>query len=152
MNKLIHAIQSSSHVNSLRPHGLKHSRPPCDSPSPEVCPSSCPLYWWCHPAISSSNALFFCPQSFPPSGTFPVSQLFTSDTSDDQNTEASASALILPMSIRGWFPWRLTGLILLSKGLSGVFSSTTVWRHQFFGALLSLQSSSHNCTWPLWRP
>ena len=109
----------------------------------EVCPSSCPLHQWCHPAISSSDALFaFCPQSLPASGTFPVSWLFTSD---DQNTGASASASVFPMSIQGWFPLRLTGLIsLLSKGLSRVFSSTTVWRHQFFGILPSLWSSSHN--------
>ena len=147
MNNLIHAIQSSSHVNSLRPHGLKHSRPPCDSPSPEVCPSSCPLYWWCHPAISSSDTLFFCPQSFTASGTFPISQLFTLG---DQNTGVSASASVLSISIQGWFLLRLTSLIsLLSKGLSGVFSSTTVQKHQFFAALPSLQSSSHNLTWPL---
>ena len=134
--------------NSLRPHGLQHVRPPCPSSSPDVCRSSCPLHQWCHPAISSSNTLFsFCPLSFPASGTFPISQLFTSD---DQNT--GASALVLPKSIQGWFPLRMTGLILLSKGLSGVFSSTTVWRHQFFGVLPSVQSSSHNCIWPLRKP
>ena len=134
--------------DSLRPHGLQHVRPPCPSSSPDVCPGSCPLHHWCHPAISSSDTLFsFCPLSFPASGTFPMSQLFTSD---DQNTEASA--LVLPTSIQGWFPLRMTGLILLSKGLSGVFSSTTVWRHQFFGVLSSLQSSSHNCIWPLRKP
>ena len=97
--------------DSLKPHGLQHTRPPCLSPSPKVCPSSCP-FMWCHLAISSSDALFsFCPQSFPASRTFPVSQLFASD---DQNTGASAS--VLPMSIQSWFPSRLTGLILLSKG------------------------------------
>ena len=107
--------------DSLQPHGLQCTRPPCPSPSPEVCPSSCPLHWWCHLAIWSSDALFSCPQSFPTSGTFPISRLFTSD---DQNTGASASA-VLPTSIQGWFPLRLTGLIsLLSKGLSGVFSSS----------------------------
>ena len=89
-----------------------------------------------HPTISSSDTLFsFCPQSFPVSGTFPMSQLFTSG---DQNTWPSALASVLPMSIQDWFPLRLTGLIsLLSKGLSGVFSSTTVWRPQFFGVLPS---------------
>ena len=134
--------------DSLRPHGLQHVRPPCPSSSPDVYPGSCPLHHWCHPAISSSDTLFsFCPLSFPASGTFPMSQLFTSD---DQNT--GASALVLPTSIQGWFPLRMTGLILLSKGLSGVFSSTTVWRHQFFGVLPSLQSSSHNCIWPLRKP
>ena len=133
--------------DSLWPHGLQQARPPCPSPSPEICPSSCPLHQWCHPSISSSDALFsFCPQSFPASGTFPMSWLL----SDDQNTGASASS-VLPMNIHGWFPLRLTGLIsLLSKALS-VFSFTTVQRHQFFG-ILPLQSSSHNCMWPLGRP
>ena len=119
------------------------------SPSPEVCPSSCPLHWWCHPAILSSDALFFCPQSFLASGTFPISQLFTSD---DQNTRVSTSASVLPTSIQDWFPISLTGLIsLLSKGLSEVFSTPIVWRHRLFGAPPRLQASSHNCTWPLER-
>ena len=98
-----------------------------DSLSPH-CPSSCPLHQWCHPAISSSDTLLsFCPQSFPASGNFPMSQLFAPD---DQNTGASASASVLPMSIQNWYPLRLTGLIsLLSKGLSEVFSSTRVLRH-----------------------
>ena len=97
---------------------------------------------------SHSDALFsFCPQSFPAPGSFPISGLFVSGS---QNPGASASASVLPMSIQGWLPIRLTGLVsLLSKGLSEVFSSTTVWRHQFFGPLPSLQSNSHNCTWPL---
>ena len=137
--------------NSFWPHGLQHARPSCPSKSPGVCPSSCLLHQWCHPAISSSDALFsFCPQSFPASGTLPMSQLFTSD---DQNAGVSTSASFLPMNIQDWFPLGLTGLIsLLSKGLSGVFSSTTFWGHQFFGILSSLWSSSHNCTWPLGRP
>ena len=119
--------------NSLQPHGLQHTRPPCPSPSPEVCLSSCPLHRWCHPALSSSDALFsFCPQSFPESGTFPMF------TSDDQNTGASAS--VLPTNIQGWFPLRLTDLIsLLSRGLSGVFS-TTVWRQEF-----------HHICWLYWQ-
>ena len=96
-------------------------------------PSS--LHQWSRPAVSFSDALFFfCPHSFPASGTSPVSHLFASD---DQNTGASASASVLPVNIQSWSPLRLTGLIsLLSKGLSGVFSSTTVQRHQFFGILL----------------
>ena len=104
-------VQSPSHV----------WRSPCPSPSPRVCPSSCPLHWWCHPAITFSDTLFsFCLQPFPASGTFPASQLFASD---DQNTGTSASASVLLTSIQGWFPLRSTGLIsLLSKGLSGVFS------------------------------
>ena len=133
--------------NSLRPHG--GSTPDlCPSPSSEVCPSSYLLPWWFHPAISSYDTLFFCPQSFPASGTFPMSQL---STSDDQNSGASAS--VLPVNSQGWSPLGLAGLIsLLSKGLSGVFFSTAVWRHQFLGALPSLQSNSHNHTWPLGRP
>ena len=99
-------------------------------------------------SISSSDTLIsFCLQSFPSSVTFPMSRLFASD---DQNTGASASALVLPATIQGWSPLRLTGLIsLLFKGLSGIFSSTIVQRHQFFCVLPSLQSRSHKCTWPL---
>ena len=121
---------------SLWPHGLQHARPPCPSPFPKVCPSSRPLHQWCHPAISSSDALFsFFPQSFPASGTFLMSHLFTSD---DQNTGASASASVLPVNSQSWSPLRLTSLISLqSKGLSGVFSSTTVRMHQLFGCLPS---------------
>ena len=116
----------------------------------QVWPSSCSLHRWCHPAISSSDALFSCPQSFSASGTFPMSELFISD---DQNTGVSASASVLPMNIQRWFPLRLTSLIsLLSKGLSGVFSSTTVQRHQFFHTPPSLWSSSHNRMRPLGRP
>ena len=140
------AIQSCP---TLRHHGLQHTRPLCPPPSPEVCPSSCPLHLWCCPAISSSDSLFsFCLQSFPASGTFPRCQLLTPE---DRNT--GASALVLPVNIQGWSHLRLTDLISTqSKGLSGVFPSTTVWRHQFFGILLSLGSSSHNCTWTLGRP
>ena len=109
---------------------------PVPHPSPKVCPSLCQLHQWYHLARSSCNTVFtFYPQAFLASGTFAMSQLFTSD---DQNTGTSASALVLQMSIQGWFPLRMTGLIsLLSKGLSKVFSSTTVWRHQFFGVLPS---------------
>ena len=101
--------------DSFQLHGLQHTRPSCPLPSPRVCSSSCPLQWWCHPAISSSDALFFFyPWSFPASGTFPMSQLFTSV---DQNTGASASASVFPVSIQGWFSLRLTGLSsLLPKG------------------------------------
>ena len=119
--------------------------------SPTVCPCSCSLHCWCHPAILSSDALFsFCRQSFPASGTSPMSCLFTSD---DQNTGASASASVLPVKIQGLSPLRLTDLIsLLSRGRSWVFSSTTIQRHEVFSALPSLWSTSHNCTWPLERP
>ena len=101
--------------DSLQPHGLQHTRPPCPSPSSRVCPSSRSLHQWCHPSISSSDTLFsFCPWSFPASETFLISWLFTSY---DQNTGASALASVLPVSIQGWSPLRLIGLIsLLSKG------------------------------------
>ena len=141
-----HPVVSSS----LQPHGLQHARLPCPSLSAGICPNSCSLHQWCHPAISSSNTLFFCPQSFPASGTFPMSHLFSSD---DQNTGDSASATVLPVNIQGWFPSRLTVLIsLLSKGLSRVLSSITVWKHPFFDALPSFWSSSHKATWPQGRP
>ena len=95
--------------------------PPCSSSSPGVCSSFCSLHQWCHPAVTSFDTLFsFCPWSFPASGTFPMSHLFTSD---DQNTRASPSASVLPVNIQSWFPVRLTDLILLSKGVSGVFST-----------------------------
>ena len=102
---------------SLWLHGLQCARPLCPSPSPGVCPSSCPLHWWCHQAISSPDGLFsFCPQSFPASGIFPMSQLFTSG---GQSIRASASTTVLLVSIQGWFPLGLTGLISLqSKELS----------------------------------
>ena len=131
-------------------HGLQHGRLPRPSPFPRVSPNSCPFCWWCHPTISSSVTHFsFCLQSFPASGCFPMNQLLPSA---GQSIGASTSASILPMSIQGWFPLRLTGLIsLLFKGLSTVLSSTTVWKHQFFGALSSLWSTSHNSMWPLER-
>ena len=134
--------------DSLWPHELQHTRPPCPSPSPRVSPSSCPLHQWCHPPISSDALFSFCPQSFRASGSFPMSWLFTSG---DQDIGASASASVLPMSIHGWFPLGWTLISLLSKGLSRVISSTTVQKHQFFSTLLSLWSSSHNCIWPLER-
>ena len=115
------------------PHGLQHARLPCPSLSPRVCSNSCPLSWWCHPTVSSFSS---CSQSFPASGSSPMSQLFASGS---QSTGASASASVLPVNIQGWFPLGLTGLISLqSKGLSRVFSSTKIWKHQFFGIQLSL--------------
>ena len=122
--------------NSLQPHGLQHARLPCPSPTPGACSKSCPSSWWCHPAISSSVVPFSCPQSFPASGSFPLSQLFTWG---GQSIGVLASASVLPMNIQDWFPLGLTSWIsLLSKGLSRVFSNTTVQKHQFFGAQLSL--------------
>ena len=130
--------------DSLRAHGLQHARLPCPSPSPRVCSNSCPLSWSCHPTISSFVIPFSsCLQSFPASGSFPMSQLFASG---DQSigVSASASASVLPVNIQDLFPLGLTGLIsLLSKGLSGVFSRTTVRKHQFFGTLPCLRFNSH---------
>ena len=124
--------------DSLGPHGLQYTRPSFPSPSPGVFPSSRSLCQWCCPVISCSDTLFFFPLSFP--GTFSISHLFALD---DQNTGASTSASVLLVNIQGWSPSRWTSLIsLLSKGLSGVFSSTTIWRHWFFGVLPSLQPSS----------
>ena len=121
------------------PHGLQHTMLPCHSLFPRVCSDSCPLIQWCHPTISSSAALFsFCPQSWPASGYFPMSWLFTSN-GPRTGVSASASASALPMTIQGWFPLGCTGLISLqSKGLSRIFSNTTIQKHQFFGAQLSL--------------
>ena len=136
---------------TLRPHGLQHAKPPCPSPTPRVYPNSCPLSRWCHPAISSSVVLFSsCPQSLPASGSFPVSQLFTSG---GQSIGVSASASALPVNTQDWSPLGWTGWISLqSKGLSRVFSNTTVQKHQFFSAQLSLQSNFHKHTWPLEKP
>ena len=122
---------------SLGPHTLQHARFPCPSVSPRVCSNSCPLSQWCYLTISSFITPFsFCLHSFPASETFPMSQLFTSG---GQSIGASASASGLPMNIQDWFPLGLTGLILLTKGLSRVFSSTTVWKSQFFSTQPSLQ-------------
>ena len=131
----------------LWPHALLHVMLPCPSPSPGVCSNSCPLSWWCHLAISTSVTPFSWSQYVPASGSFPVSQLFPSG---GQIIGASASASVLPMNIQHWFPLGLTGLISFqSKELSRVFSSTTVWNHQFFGAQPSLWSNSHIHTWLL---
>ena len=132
---LVSAVQFSCSVvsDSLRCHEPQHARPPCPSPTPGVYPNSCPLSRWCHPAISSSVIRFSsCPQSFPASGSFQMSQLFASG---GQSTEVSASRSILPMNTQDWFPLGWTGWISLqSKGLSRVFSNTTVQKPQFFGA------------------
>jgi len=122
--------------NSLQPHGLQHARLPCPSPTPEACSNSCPSSKWCHPTISSSVVPFSsCLQSLPASRSFPMSQFFTSG---GQSIGVSASASVLPMNIQGWFPLGLAGwMSLQSKGLSRVFSNTTVQKHQFFSAQLS---------------
>ena len=122
--------------NSLRPH-RQHARPPCPSPAPRIYSNSCTLSQWCHPTISSSViALFSCPQSFPASGSFQMSQVFEAG---GQSIEVSASTAVLSMNTQDWFPLGWTGWISLqSKRLSRVFSNTTVQKHQFFGAQLSL--------------
>ena len=126
--------------NFLRLHGLQHARPPCPSPTPGVYSDSCPLSQWCHPTISSSVIPFSShPQSFPASGSFQMSQLFTSS---GQSVGVLASASVLPMNIEDLLPLRWTGWIywtsLQSKGLSRVFSNTTVQKHQYYRAQLSL--------------
>ena len=139
---MVSSVQSLSRVWSLRPHKLEHSRPPCPSPTPGVYPNSRPLSRWCHVTISSSVVPFsFCLQSFPTSGSFQMSLLFASG---GQSIGASASTSVLPMNTQYWSPLEWTGWISLQpKGLSRVFSNTTVQKHQFFGAHLSLQFSSH---------
>ena len=123
--------------DSLWPHGLQHARPPCPSPTLGVYSNSCPLCQKCHPTISSSVIPFsFCLQSFPASGYFQMSQLFASG---GHSVGVSAAASVLPVNIQDWFPLGWTGCIsLLSKGLSRVFSNTTVQKHQFFSVQLSL--------------
>ena len=136
--------------DSLQPHEPQHARPPCPSPTPGICPNPFPLCWWCHPTISSSVVPFSCPQSFPASRSFQMSQL---SASGGQSIGVSASTSVPPMNTQDWSPLGWTGWISLqSKGLSGVFSNTTVQKHQFFGAQLSSQSTSHIHTWPLEKP
>ena len=139
-----HSVMS----NSLQPHGLHHTRLPCPSPTPRVHPNSCPLSRWCHPTISSSVVPFSaCLQFFPASRSSQMSQLFVSG---GQNIRLSASTSVLPMNTQDWSPLEWTGWTSLqSKGLSRVFSNTTVQKHQFFGPQLSLQFNSHIYTWLL---
>ena len=136
---------------TLRPHGLQHARPPCPWPTPRVYSNPYPLSGWWHPTISSSVVPFSsCLQSFPASGSFPMTQLFASY---GQSTGVSATASVLPMNIQDWFPLGWTGWISLqSKGPSRVFSNTTVQKHQFFSTQLSLWSNSHIHTWLLEKP
>ena len=134
---LIHILNASVQFSrsvmsdSLWPHGLQHTRIPCSSPNPRAYSNSCPSHQWCHPTVSSPVVpISSCLQSFPASGSCPVSQFFTSG---GQNIGASASASVLAMNIKDWSPLGWTGLISLqSKGLSRVFSNTTAQKHQFF--------------------
>ena len=147
------SVQFSHSVMSdfLRPYEPQHLRPPCPSPTPWVYPNSYPSSRWCHSTISSSVVPFFsCPQSFPASGSFPVSQLFASG---GQSIGAWASISFIPMNTEDWSPLGWTGWISWqSKAISRVFSNTTVQKHQFFSAQLSLWSNSHIHTWPLEKP
>ena len=140
-----HSVMS----NTVQPRGLQHARLLYPSPPPRVCSNSCPSSRWYHSTISSVLP-FFCLQSFPVSGYFQMSQFFPSGC---QNTGFSASASVLPMNFQDWFPLGLTDWIFLhSKGLLRVFSNTTVQKHQFFDAQLSLWSSSHIHRWLLEKP
>ena len=145
--QLSHSVLS----NSLRTNALQHAKHPCPSPTPGVNSNSCTLSWWCHPTISSSVVPFSSHlQSFPASGSFLMTQFFTSG---GQSIGVSASASVLSENIQDWSPLRWTGWISLqSKRLSRVFSNTTVQKHQFFGAQLSLWSNSNIHTWLLEKP
>ena len=150
---LFSSVQFSRSVvsDSLRPHEPQHARPPCPSPTPGLHSNSCPLSQWCHTAISSSVVPFAsCPQSLPASESFPMNQLFTWG---GQNIGVSASESVLPINTQDWSPleW-ISWISLQSRGLARVFSSTTVQKHQFFGAPLSSQSNSNTHTWPLEKP
>ena len=151
--KHLSSVQFSCSVvsDSLRPHESQHARLPCPSPSPRVQSNSRPSSLWCHPAISSSVVPFSsCPQSLPASESFPMSQLFTWG---GQSSGVSALASFLPKNTQDWSSLEWTGWISLqSKGLSRVFSNTTVQKHQFFGIQLSSQSNSHIHTWPQEKP
>ena len=149
----ISSVQFSRSVmsDSLQPCESQHARPPCPSPTPRVHSNSCPSSQWCHPAISSSVVPFSsCLQSLPASESFPMSQLFPWG---GQSTRVSALASVLPKKSQGWSPSEWTGWISLhSKGLSRVFSNTTVQKHQFFSTQPSSQSNSHIHTWPQEKP
>ena len=139
---LIIQFSSVQFSRSVMSHDSQHTRPPCPSQTPGVYLNSCPSSRWCHPAISSSVIPFSsCPQSLPASGSFPKSQLFAWG---GQSTGVSASASVLPMNTQDWPPLGWAGWISLqSKGLSRVFSNTTVQKHQFSGSQFSSQSNSH---------
>ena len=146
------SVQFSRSVvsESLQPHGLQHNRLPCPSPTPGVYSDSYPLSWWCHPTISTSLVPFSsCLKSFPASGSFQMSQYFASG---GQSIGVSASASVLPVNTQDWSSEWTGWIPLQSKGLSRVFSNTTVQKHQFFGAQLSSQSNSHIHTWLLEKP
>ena len=146
-DQISHSVVS----DSLRPHESQHARPPCPSPTPGVHSDSRPSSQWCHPAVSSSGVPFSsCPHSLPTSESFPMSQLLSWG---GQSTGVTALASFPPKKSQGWSPSEWTGWISLqSKGLSRVFSNTTLQKHQFFGTQPSSQSNSHIHTWPLEKP
>ena len=150
---MVSSVQFSRSVlfDSLWPHGLQNARPPCPSPTPGVHSNSRPLSRWCHPTISSIVILFSsCLQSFSASGSFQMNQFFASG---GQSIRVSASASVLPINIQDWFPLGWTGWISLqSKGLSRVFSNTTVQKLHFFSIQPSLWTNSHIHTWLLQKP
>ena len=145
------SVQSLSRVQLFVTPWTAACQASLSSPTPGVYPNSCPLSRWCHPTISSSVVPFSsCPQSFPASGSFQMSQLFSSG---GQSIGVSASTSVLPVNTQDWSPLGWTGWIFLqSKGLSRVLSNTTVQKHQFFSAQLSSQSNSHIHTWPQEKP
>ena len=153
LNIVNHSVQFSHSAvsDSLQFHDSQHTRPPCPSPTPRVHPNSCPLSQWCHLTISSTVVPFSaCLQSFPVSGSFPMSQLFAWG---GQSIGVSASASVFPMNTQDWSPLGWTGWTSLqSNGLSRVFSNTTVQTHQFFGSPLSSQSNSLIHTLSLEQP
>ena len=145
------SVQSPSHVWLFVTPWTAAHQASLSITNSQICSNSCPSSQWCHPAISSWGIPFSsCPQSLPASGSFPMSQLFAWG---GQSTGVSASASVLPMNTQDWSPLEWTGWISLqSKGLSRVFSNTTVQKHQFFSAQLSSQSNCHIHTWPLEKP
>ena len=148
----ISSVNSVNHSSlTLPPHGLQHTRLPCPSPTPGAFSNSCPQRWWCHPTVSSSVVPFSSNlQSIPVSGSFPMSQFFTSG---GQSIGVSILASVLPMNIQDWFPLGFTGWnSLQSKGLSRIFSNITVQKQQFFRAQCSLESNSHIHTQLLEKP
>ena len=151
MKSVSYQFSRSVVSDSLWPHEPQHARPPCPSPTPRIYPNPCPSSQWCHPVISSSVIPFSsCPQSLPALGSFPMSQLFAWG---GQSIGVSALTSVLPMNTQECSPLGWTGWIFLqSKGLSIVFSKTTVQKHQFFGAQLSSLSNSYIHTWPLEKP
>ena len=153
MRRWFSSVQFSRSVmsDSLRSHEPQHARPPCPSPTCGVYPNPCLLSRWCHPTISSSVVpLSSCPQCFPASGSFQMSQL---SASGGQSVGVSASTSVLSVNTQDWSPlgWNVW-ISLQSKGLSRVFSNTRVQKHQFFSTQLSSQSNSHIHTWPLEKP